>query len=102
FNYFLSRHPEVHPRLLSKIEPWYTLAFIRYNYYQNGLPRDPSLRDSKPQTAEVENDLREHTGSNGWVIGPTKSATGKAMLFINPHLPFFGSGQRSEEHTSKL
>ena len=32
------------------------------------------------------------TGSNGWVIGPSRSATGHAMLFINPHLPFFGPG----------
>jgi acyl-homoserine lactone acylase PvdQ len=37
-------------------------------------------------------------GSNGWVIGPAKSATGHAMLFINPHLPFFGSGQVYEGH----
>src|ERR1044071_6942353 len=44
FNYYLAHHPEVHPRLLTKIEPWYTLAFIRYNYYQKGFPRDPSLR----------------------------------------------------------
>src|SRR5690348_15983668 len=28
-NYFLARHPDVHPRLLTKIEPWYPLAFIR-------------------------------------------------------------------------
>src|SRR6185295_3737342 len=40
FNYYLARHPEVRPRLLTKIEPWYTLAFIRYNYFQNGFARD--------------------------------------------------------------
>ena len=98
FNYYLERHPEVRPRLLTKIEPWYTLAFIRYNYYQNGFARDPSLRRAGLQTAAIENDLKEHTGSNGWVIGPSKSATGHAMLFINPHLPFFGSGQVYEGH----
>ncbi|HEX6717809.1 MAG TPA: penicillin acylase family protein [Pyrinomonadaceae bacterium] len=98
FNYYLARHPEVHPRLLTKIEPWYTLAFIRYNYYQNGFARDPILRRDGLQTAEFENDLKQHTGSNGWVIGPSKSATGYAMLFINPHLPFFGSGQVYEGH----
>ena len=98
FNYYLERHPEVRPRLLTKIEPWYTLAFIRYNYYQNGFARDRIFRRTQLQTAAIDSDLREHTGSNGWVIGPAKSATGHAMLFINPHLPFFGSGQVYEGH----
>jgi penicillin amidase len=98
FNYYLERHPEVKPRLLTKIEPWYTLAFIRYNYFQNGFARDRNLRDIGLQTASIDNDLKEHTGSNGWVVGPSKSVTGNALLFINPHLPFFGSGQVYEGH----
>jgi acyl-homoserine-lactone acylase len=98
FNYYVARHPEVRPRLLTKIEPWFTLAFIRYNYYQNGFARDRNLRQSTLQTAEIDNDLRAHTGSNGWVVGPAKSASGHALLFINPHLPFFGPGQVYEGH----
>jgi acyl-homoserine-lactone acylase len=98
FNYYLERHTEVKPRLLTKIEPWYTLAFIRYNYYQNGFARDRNVRRIPLQTAEADNDLRKHTGSNGWVVGPSKSASGHAMLFINPHLPFFGPGQVYEGH----
>ena len=98
FNFYLARHPEVRPRLLTRIEPWYTLAFIRYNYYQNGFARDRNLRRTDLQTAAVEPDLKEHTGSNGWVVGPSKSASGNAMLFINPHLPFFGPGQVYEGH----
>ena len=73
FNYYLARHPEVRPQLLTKIEPWYTLAFIRYNYFQNGFARDPSLRRIGLQTAAIDNDLKDHTGSNGWVVGPSKS-----------------------------
>jgi len=98
FNYYLDSHTEVKPRLLTKIEPWYTLAFIRYNYYQNGFARDRNLRRIPLQTAEADNDLKKHTGSNGWVVGPSKSASGHAMLFINPHLPFFGPGQVYEGH----
>jgi acyl-homoserine-lactone acylase len=97
-NYYLARHPEARPRLLTKIEPWYTLAFIRYNYYQNGFARDRSLRGIGLETAGIENDLKDHTGSNGWVVGPSKSASGHALLFINPHLPFFGPGQVYEGH----
>ena len=96
FNYYLAHHPEVKPRLLTKIEPWYALAFIRYNYYQNGFARDRSLQGT--QIAAIDNALKEQTGSNGWVVGPSKSANGHAMLFINPHLPFFGSGQVYEGH----
>ncbi len=98
FNYYLARHPEVRPRLLKKIEPWYTLAFIRYNYYQNGFARDNNLWSTEFRTAEVAAELQQNVGSNGWVVGPSKSASGHAMLFINPHLPFFGSGQVYEGH----
>ncbi|HVF30029.1 MAG TPA: penicillin acylase family protein [Pyrinomonadaceae bacterium] len=97
-NYYLRQHPEVKPRLLTKFEPWYPLAFIRYNYYQQGFLNDDALQGSDLQTATIDRGLKESQGSNGWVIGPSRSATGNAMLFINPHLPFFGSGQVYEGH----
>jgi acyl-homoserine-lactone acylase len=97
-NYYLRRHPEVKPRLLTKMEPWYPLAFIRYNYYQRGFVNDAAFEGLDLQTAQVDKALKESQGSNGWVIDPSKSATGNAMLFINPHLPFFGSGQVYEGH----
>src|SRR5215813_2605525 len=96
-NYYIAKHPEAPPRLLTKIEPWYPLAFIRYNYFQNGFSRDPSLRTAL-QTAESDRALADNVGSNGWVIAPSRSKTGNAMLFINPHLPFFGPGQVYEGH----
>ena len=98
FNYYIVQHPETRPRLLTKIEPWYTLAFIRYNYFQNGFARDRGLRGAQFQTAQNEIDLKPHTGSNGWVINPSRSASGHTLLFINPHLPFFGPGQVYEGH----
>lgn len=98
FNYYLIKHPEVHPRLLTKIEPWYTLAFIRYNYYQNGFSRDNNLSSNDFRTAEIPDELKQNVGSNGWVVGPSNSESGYALLFINPHLPFFGSGQVYEGH----
>jgi penicillin amidase len=97
-NYYLTRHPEVQPRLLTKMEPWYPLAFIRYNYFQNGFAHDPNLRSTTLQTAENERGLSANQGSNGWVVGPSRSANGHALLFINPHLPFFGPGQVYEGH----
>ena len=98
-NAYLTDHPEVRPRLLTRFEPWYPLAFIRFNYYQSGFFWGAGFQPSDLQVA-VDDALIDsrHLGSNGWVIGPSKSATGHAMLFINPHLPFFGSGQVYEGH----
>lgn len=99
-NAYLADHPEVRPRLLTRFEPWYALAFIRYNYYQTGFFFSAGLGPSDLQTASADEVRDEHLGSNGWVIGPAKSATGHAMLFISPHLPFFGPGQVYEGHIS--
>lgn len=99
-NAYLADHPEVRPRLLPRFEPWYPLAFIRYNYYQNGFFWSAGLRTGDLETAAIEPVRDEGAGSNGWVIGPTRSATGHPMLFINPHLPFFGPGQVYEGHVN--
>ena len=97
-NAYLADHPDVHPRVLTRIEPWYPLAFIRYNYYQSGFFWGAGYRPSDLETAAGDFPSRDNLGSNGWVIGPSKSATGHAMLFINPHLSFFGYGQVYEGH----
>ena len=97
-NYYLAKHPDAQRRLLTRFEPWYPLAFIRYNYYQNGFFWSSGVRSADVRAAARDPGLVLNTGSNGWVIGPAKSATGHAMLFINPHLPFFGPGQVYEGH----
>ena len=40
-------------------------------------------------------------GSNTWAVGPSKSASGKAMLVQNPHLPWFGEFLFTEAHLMK-
>jgi acyl-homoserine-lactone acylase len=42
--------------------------------------------------------MSEHIGSNMWAVRADKSASGKALMFINPHQPFFGPGQWYEGH----
>ena len=111
-NAYVADHPDVKPRLLTRFEPWYALAFIRLNYYRNGFFYGSGIRQGDLELSSVigcrsseceeliTDNRRQITGSNGWVIGPTKSATGHPMLFINPHLPFFGSGQVYEGHVN--
>ena len=90
--------PEVEPQLLRKMEPWYPLAFIRYNYYQNGFLFSTGIHGDSVRLARASRGVESSTGSNGWAVGPSRSASGHPLLFINPHLPFFGSGQVYEGH----
>ncbi len=92
-NYYIAGHPEA-PKLLRRVEGWQPLAFIRYNYYQNGfafIARGPELQELPLEDSAGR-------GSNGWAISPKRTRDGHALLFINPHLPFFGPGQVYEGH----
>jgi penicillin amidase len=123
-NYYLATHPEVKPRLITHFEPWHPLAFRRFILYQSfiygksGLhasdiiPAVEEIRDNKvgaiafPTEMRVALAARErdresmaaHVGSNMWAVRPEKSASGHALMFINPHQPFFGPGQWYEGH----
>jgi penicillin amidase len=114
-NYFLAHNPQVKPRLLTHFEPWYGLAFNRYALYFQFIYRRSGLRTEEIKTVTepgvkgrtvggertvLADDYNpaETQGSNMWAIAPAKSADGHALLFINPHQPFFGTGQWYEGH----
>lgn len=96
--FYLAMHPEVRPRLLERIEPWHPLAFIRYNYYQNGFALGAMYQAGLRQPSPAQAVALAGQGSNGWAISPGRTAGGHALLFINPHLPWFGPGQVYEGH----
>ena len=118
-NFYLARNPQVKPRLITRFEPWYIFAFDRLSFSvalgSNGLKLEelrtaiPELRQKQPKetatlrledlrAADVEREAESSTGSNMWVISRAKSASGHPMLLINPHVGFFGGGQRYEAH----
>ena len=39
--------------------------------------------------AALPKDPEQQTGSNGFALGPTKTASGNAILYINPHVTFY-------------
>jgi acyl-homoserine-lactone acylase len=94
-NYYLYKHPEVRPRVIQRFEPWMALSFS-----EGSIGGDIETIDlhqleafygkaaAAPTTALLRDD-REPTGSNGFAIAPSNSASHKALLFINPHTSFF-------------
>jgi acyl-homoserine-lactone acylase len=94
-NFYLAKHPDVKPRLIQHFEPWHVLAFGRhitlelcYRYtrlHHNYMPRTNGL-------------IWAASGSNGWAVGPSRTKSGHAMLFANPHLPWFGFSTMYEAH----
>ncbi len=122
FNYFLARNPLIKPRLITRFQPWHVVAFARYVVYQSfvfgtsGLaveeirtavseagveagPGQGAVPASKVSRSVQRRDKPEPViGSNTWTVGPAKSASGHPLLFINPHLRFFGPSQFYEVH----
>jgi penicillin amidase len=122
FNYFLAQNPEVKPRLITHFEPWHVFAFNRFALYQLFIYGKSGLKVDEIRTAvrevdaegnagssgvsslrvsdieSVADELEPEVGSNMWTVTPAKSESGHAMLFINPHQPFFGAGQWYEGH----
>ncbi|SIR18768.1 Acyl-homoserine lactone (AHL) acylase PvdQ [Mucilaginibacter lappiensis] len=102
-NYYLYQHPEVKPQVFKRFEPWYALMFTdgsvaatetggiylnETERFYNGKGERLGALNSKPTPIYDMVNERE-TGSNGFAIAPSKSASGHALLYINPHVPFY-------------
>jgi penicillin amidase len=94
-NYFLRKNPQVKPRLITRFEPWHVLAYERHVLLEFlfGKTHAP-----KGQVRKVAEEVRAAVGSNAWAIAPSRTRSKKAMLFANPHQPWFGYGQFYEGH----
>jgi len=95
-NYYLATHPNVTPRVIKHFEPWMALTFsegsIGGDIEKVNLTQLQNFYGDGPkQTAAIDGLVfpEEPTGSNGIAIGPKVTASGKAMLYINPHTSFY-------------
>src|SRR5471030_3445022 len=94
-NYYLSRHPEVKPRVIQRFEPWMALSFtegsiggdierVNLNQLQAFYGKGPVS-----QTPNGDEHEAEPPGSNGIAIAPANTTAHHALLLINPHTSFF-------------
>ena len=99
-NYYLTTHPDVKPRVITKFEPWMPLTFsegsIGGDIESVNLGQLRAFYDKGFVAVREEEDFnREPSGSNGIAISPANTRDKKALLLINPHTSFFF---RSELH----
>ena len=95
-NYYLHTHPDVQPKVLTRFEPWMALAFsegsIGGDIERVNLRQLEAFYGGTPVAqlgARADDFQAEPTGSNGFAIAPSNSATGNALLLINPHTSFY-------------
>ncbi len=104
-NFYLATHPHVQPQVITRFEPWMTLAFTEgsiggdieaidlddlRHFYEPNAPRA-----SKAAAASAL-ELSEQ-GSNGIAIAPANTKNGHPLLLINPHTSLYF---RSEAHVT--
>lgn len=93
-NHFLEKRPDVKPRRIDRFEPWHVLAFARYTMLDWTFGRSHASKGEQAKFLQASAEI----GSNAWAIGPSRTKRKTAMLFINPHQPWFGTGQFYEGH----
>jgi acyl-homoserine-lactone acylase len=95
-NYYLHSHPQTKPKLLHRFQPWMPLLFSEGSIGGDvetisvkGLKDFYGTGNSLSENDEPDRSDPEPRGSNGFAIAPSKSASGHAMLLINPHTSFY-------------
>lgn len=94
-NYYLFKHPAVKPALLHRFQPWYPLLWTdgSIGAISTGGITTSEVKNfysgSDEAFTKVEDDEPVLTGSNGFAFSPKITASGSAILYINPHVTFY-------------
>lgn len=104
-NYYLHTHPEVKPALLTEFEPWMPMYFsegsiggdierVSTRRLRAFYESDMSLALNEEGNSQVLDEwYDEPKGSNGIALSGDLTASGDAMLLINPHTSFYFRGE---------
>jgi len=101
-NFYLYKHPEVKPRVITRFEPWMALSFtegsiggdierVNLNQLEAFYGKDPAKQAAFLRESQVADETGppEPTGSNGMAISPANTSGRHALLLINPHTSFY-------------
>jgi acyl-homoserine-lactone acylase len=95
-NYYLATHPAVKPRVITRFEPWMPLSFSEGSIggdiegiSLDGLQAFYGDSASRPAPLGSSGPLAEPSGTNGFAIAPSNTASHRALLLINPHTTLF-------------
>jgi acyl-homoserine-lactone acylase len=102
-NFYLYKHPDVRPRVITRFEPWMALTFSEGSIggdiervdlseleaFHGGT--SASTAPGKPEGSRRDDSapIPEPSGSNGIAIAPSNTLDHHALLWINPHTSFY-------------
>jgi len=95
-NYYLYKNPSVKPVLLNRFEPWYPLLWTdgSIGAISTGSVTEEDVKNlftgkEVAYNARPVLPKEQSAGSNGFAVGPAKTASGNSILYINPHVTFY-------------